>query len=173
LKQIIARIACVASKEVTVTCWCLKGHATDIDARINFRTQLGAAADYDEKADDTNEENLTITFTPTVAGVVEIEAWAGLNLSAIKENVVFSDDGSDNVVGTYVGHGLSTGDTVSVNGLTNALANVDWVITSTGADTFTVDSASFATDFDGADVTGDVVRHSYAIFDQMSIVQVD
>jgi hypothetical protein len=171
LNMIIARIACEANKEVTVKCWCKKGHATDIGARINFAAQLGAGTQKGDKADNTNEEELSLAFTPTETGVAEIEAWAYINPSAVKEDVVFSLSGVDDVLGTYVGHGLSNGDTVSINGLTNALANTNWVVTVINADTFTVNGASWATQFTGADVTGDVVRHSYAIFDQMSISQ--
>ena len=75
----IAKIAVTANNAVTVTAWCKKGHATNIGARLVCRGgQLaGVVADvYDEKANDTNEEQLTISFTPTESGVIEIEAWA-------------------------------------------------------------------------------------------------
>jgi len=72
----IARIAMVANKAVTVTCWFKKGHATNISARLVFPAQLGEIEHYTACPNDVNENNLTITFTPTVAGVARIEAWA-------------------------------------------------------------------------------------------------
>lgn len=75
----IAKIACTANNLVTVKAWFKKGHATNIGAALVCRgSQIaGVASDViTTKANDTNEEELTITFTPTVAGVVEIEAWA-------------------------------------------------------------------------------------------------
>jgi hypothetical protein len=76
LKLTVARIACVANKQVTVTCWFKKGHATNIGARLVFPAQLGASTTYAECPSDTNEHQLTVTFTPTEAGVATIEAWA-------------------------------------------------------------------------------------------------
>lgn len=72
----IAEIACIANKLVTVKCWFKKGHATNIGAKLVFKAQLGAVENIATKANDTNEEELTVTFTPTEAGVAEIEAWA-------------------------------------------------------------------------------------------------
>lgn len=76
LKLTIAKIAVVANKEVTVTCYFKKGHATDIGARLVFPAQLGEVEHYATCPNDTNENNLSIAFTPTEAGVCEIEAWA-------------------------------------------------------------------------------------------------
>lgn len=76
LKLTIAKIAVVADKEVTVTCYFKKGHATNIGARLVFPAQLGEVEHYATCPDDTNENNLSIAFTPTEAGVIEIEAWA-------------------------------------------------------------------------------------------------
>jgi len=76
LKLTIAKIAVVANKEVTVTCYFKKGHATNIGARLVFPAQLGEVEHYATCPDDTNENNLSIAFTPTETGVIEIEAWA-------------------------------------------------------------------------------------------------
>lgn len=79
LKLSIAKIAVTANNLVTVKAWFLKGHATNIGAKLVCRGDqiAGVAADVvATKANDTSEEELTITFTPTEAGVVEIEAWA-------------------------------------------------------------------------------------------------
>ena len=75
----IAKIAVTANNLVTVKAWFLKGHATNIGAKLVCKGGhiAGVAADVTAtKANDTSEEELTITFTPTEAGVVEIEAWA-------------------------------------------------------------------------------------------------
>jgi len=75
----IAKIACAANALVTVKAWMKKSHATNIGARLVCRGgQLaGVSSDvYSTKANDTDWEELTITFTPTEAGVIEIEAWA-------------------------------------------------------------------------------------------------
>jgi len=79
LRLSLAKIACAANKLVTVKTWLKKSHATDVVGKLVCRGgQLaGVAADVvATKASDTSYEELTITFTPTEAGVIEIEAWA-------------------------------------------------------------------------------------------------
>jgi hypothetical protein len=81
LNLVIARIAVTANNLVTVKAWFKKGHATDIGAKLVCRVGQVAWSDGDSdvtvtKANDTNEEELQIQFTPTEDGVVEIEAWA-------------------------------------------------------------------------------------------------
>lgn len=79
LKLSIAKIAVTANNLVTVKAWFKKGHATNIGAKLVCRGGQIAGVTSDvvaTKANDTSEEELTITFTPTAAGVVEIEAWA-------------------------------------------------------------------------------------------------
>ena len=76
LKLTIAKIAMVANKEVTVTCYFKKGHATNIGARLVFPAQLGEVEHYTTCPSDTSENNLSLSFTPTEAGVGIIEAWA-------------------------------------------------------------------------------------------------
>ncbi|MFZ3032254.1 MAG: hypothetical protein WA082_04415 [Candidatus Moraniibacteriota bacterium] len=79
LRLTIAKIAVTANNLVTVKAWFLKGHATNIGAKLVCRGGqiAGVATDVTAtKANDTAEEELTITFTPTEDGVVEIEAWA-------------------------------------------------------------------------------------------------
>lgn len=75
----VAHIACEANKLVTVKAWLRRSH-TDLTVGIKCaRDQLaGIATDQSatiSAAADTWEE-VTITFTPTEAGVVEIEAFA-------------------------------------------------------------------------------------------------
>ena len=75
----IAKIAVSADNLVTVKAWFKKGHATNIGAKLVCKGSQIAGVDTDvttTKADDTDWEELTITFTPTEEGVVEIEAWA-------------------------------------------------------------------------------------------------
>jgi len=77
----IAKIAVVANKLVTVNAYMKKSHATNIGAKLVCPGgQLaGITSDdvTDTKADDVDTwEELEISFTPTEAGVVQIEAWA-------------------------------------------------------------------------------------------------
>lgn len=78
LELSIAKIAVVANKLVTVTAYLTKGHATNVEGYILCK--VGQIAWSDGTADvvssamagNTNPQNMTITFTPTEAGVVEI-----------------------------------------------------------------------------------------------------
>lgn len=70
----LAKVAVKASKLVTVTCYCAKDHATNIAAALVAKAQTGVlnVETSVTKASDTNRELLTLTFTPSAAGVVEI-----------------------------------------------------------------------------------------------------
>jgi parallel beta-helix repeat protein len=75
----VAKIACAANALVTVKIWMIKGHATNVAGKLVCRGGQLAGVPSDvtaTKADDTSWEELTITFTPTEAGVIEIEVWA-------------------------------------------------------------------------------------------------
>lgn len=75
----IAKVAVVADKLVTIKAVMRKAHATNVDGGIRvLGGQIpGVAANVVATlADNTDEQELTLTFTPTSAGVVEIEAWA-------------------------------------------------------------------------------------------------
>lgn len=76
----LAEIAVAASSLVTVNVWVKKDHATNIAASIYVEDEAyninGVAAMTDTKADDTSWEELTLTFTPTEAGIVPIYASA-------------------------------------------------------------------------------------------------
>jgi len=79
VKLSIAKIAVAANKQVTVKAYLKKDHATNVGAKIICRGGQIAGVDSDvstTKADDTNWEQLTLTFTPTEVGVVEIECHA-------------------------------------------------------------------------------------------------
>lgn len=81
----------------------------------------------------------------------------------ILTNVVFSNPGSTTVMGTYVGHGLGTGSVITVSGCTQAYANTTWTVTRLSDDTFTLDTALWAS-FTGADVTGDAtIASNYGV----------
>lgn len=171
----IAKIAVKSGGLTTVKAWFLKSDATLIGAKLVCKVGQVAWSDgssdvTDTKADDTNEEELSISFTPTEDGVVEIEAWAYLDPSAVLYDVVYSLSGGDDVLGTKVAHGLTNGMVVSNSGCTQSYANKDWTVTRINDDTFTLDSASWAL-FTGADVTGDVVRHNNVIVDTITITQ--
>ena len=74
----IAEVACAASALVTVKVWAKKDHATNIGTSIYVEDALyniaGLTASETTKANDTSWEELTLTFTPTEAGVVPIFA---------------------------------------------------------------------------------------------------
>ena len=73
----LASIAVKANQLVTVSCWVLKDHATNIGAAIFCRGSQLPGVDADitvTKANDTNYQQLTMTFTPTQYGVITIEA---------------------------------------------------------------------------------------------------
>jgi len=76
LKLLIAKVACVASKQVTISCWFKKGHNTDIAAELICPAQLGSAEQLQVCPSNTNENQLSINVTPTSAGVLEIYAYA-------------------------------------------------------------------------------------------------
>jgi hypothetical protein len=77
----LAEAVVAASALVTVKVWVKKDHATNIAASIYVEDALyslpGITLTTATKASDTNWEQLTITFTPTSAGVVRIfgSAW--------------------------------------------------------------------------------------------------
>jgi hypothetical protein len=94
LKLSIAKVACVASKAVTVKAYMKKDHATNVFGQLVLSGgQLGmAVADVtaDASSADTNWHEITLAdFTPVIAGVVEIEAWAWYVAGA--SNVYVSD----------------------------------------------------------------------------------
>ena len=77
----IAEVACAASALVTVKAWVKKDHATNVAAKLYVQDALytidGVSATSTTKASDTSWEELTITFTPTEAGIVPIfvDSW--------------------------------------------------------------------------------------------------
>lgn len=92
----IAKFAVNANKLVTFKAWMKKDHATNIGCRIVCKAYQIAGVTTDvitTKANDTDWEELTLTFTPTEAGVVEIEAQAYYiagNSNAYIENVTIT-----------------------------------------------------------------------------------
>jgi hypothetical protein len=76
---VIARIACVANKLVTVRAWFMKTGATQIGGKMLIRGKQIAGLESDievTKANDTVWQLLSLSFTPTASGVVEVEALA-------------------------------------------------------------------------------------------------
>ncbi len=77
-------ITAVEDQEVTIEVLAKKTHATNIVGRLVVRGGqiAGVAADVtDTLANDTTEQTLSIAFTPTEGGVVELEAWAEYSAS--------------------------------------------------------------------------------------------
>ncbi len=75
----VAKIAVNANTQAGVKAWMKKSHATDITCKLVVRGKQIAGVDNDvvvTKANDTDWEELSLTFTPTEKGVVEVEAWA-------------------------------------------------------------------------------------------------
>jgi hypothetical protein len=95
LRQVIARVACTAGGLVTVKAWMKKTHITDIAASLVCRASQLNGLTTDSVATkgsaDTNYEELTITFTPTEVGVVEIEAVVWWVANAADESVYVDD----------------------------------------------------------------------------------
>jgi len=89
----ITKIAVAANALVTVKVWVYKDSAAGVAAKLVCRGKQIAGVDNDVVATAANVlqtwEELTITFTPTEAGVVEIEGW-GYYVSALSS--VYFDD---------------------------------------------------------------------------------
>ena len=89
----IAKVAVAANALVTVKVWVYKDSAAGVAAKLVCRGKQIAGVDSDVVATAADVlqtwEELTITFTPTEAGVVEIEGW-GIYVSA-SSNVYFDD----------------------------------------------------------------------------------
>lgn len=79
VNTVIARIACVANQPVTIRAWFMKTGATQIGGKMLIRGRQISGVDSDlevTKANDTVWELLSLSFTPTAAGIVEVEALA-------------------------------------------------------------------------------------------------
>lgn len=91
----IAKVAVASGAQVTVTCYFKKSHASSIAGAL--RCKYGQIA-WSEAAEDiisncpsdTNRNQVTLQFTPTEAGVVEIEALAWY-VSAADQSVIVDD----------------------------------------------------------------------------------
>lgn len=82
----LAEIAVSASSQVTAKAWIYKDHATNVSAKLLVLADsyFGISNDVSTtKASDTSWEEVTLTFTPTKAGVIPlyVEGWyvSGLN----------------------------------------------------------------------------------------------
>jgi len=91
----IAKIAVVANKLVTVKAFMKLTSTIDILGALVCRGGQLTGVESDVKTNtgvvDTDWHELTITFTPTQAGVVEIEAWAWWVASTADESVYVED----------------------------------------------------------------------------------
>lgn len=83
----IAQVACASGAAVTVTAWVKKNHATNVGALIFVESDVlnGVTETQDAKADDTSWEQLSISFTPTQAGVIPVflRAWVGAAIDSV------------------------------------------------------------------------------------------
>ena len=95
LNFVIARIACSANNQVTVKAW-FRRNNTGITGRLICKGGQIAGVSSDVYTDMTAAANtweqLTITFTPTEAGVVEIEAqaWGGTTYSVYVDDMTIT-----------------------------------------------------------------------------------
>lgn len=90
----IAKVAVNASSLVTVKAWVKLSHATNIGAQLLVQANEipGVTADVTAtKTADTNWEELTITFTPTVQGVVQVYLAAYWRASTANQSVYVDD----------------------------------------------------------------------------------
>jgi hypothetical protein len=90
----IAKVKFMADKNVTVKCWVKKSHATDIAAGLICKGGQIDGVPIDvttTKANDTTYQELTLSFTPTEKGVVEIMAQAWWLANLADESVDFCD----------------------------------------------------------------------------------
>ncbi len=92
----VAQFPYASSGLVTVTAWMKKSHATDCNGRLRIKGGqiTGYSSDLTATlADNTNWQELTITFTPTDTGVFEVEALAeyvAANANVYIDNVTVS-----------------------------------------------------------------------------------
>jgi len=90
----LAKVWCQANVAVTVKAWVKKSHATAIGAALVCRGGQIAGVSSDvvaTKANNTNYEQLSITFTPTVSGLVDVEAWSWYISGGFGQSVYFDD----------------------------------------------------------------------------------
>jgi hypothetical protein len=92
----IAKIAVVANKAVTVKAWMKISNTTDILGCLKVRggQLLGVASDVTVNAStaDTDWHEVTLAdFTPTEAGVIEVECWAWWVANTADESVYIDD----------------------------------------------------------------------------------
>jgi hypothetical protein len=83
IKIKIAEVAVNASSQVTVTTWAKMADSSGgVKLIINDHSHLGITETYDTKSADTDWEQLSIQFTPTQKGVVDVYAyfWNAINL---------------------------------------------------------------------------------------------
>ncbi len=93
LDQEVARVLVAANKQVSVKLYFKKSHASNIKAGLFMRGKQIAGVDNDilqECPADTNRNQVTLTFTPTEAGVVSIEAHAWY-VSSTTDYVIVDD----------------------------------------------------------------------------------
>jgi len=99
----IARVACTANNQVTVKAW-FRRNNTGLTMKLVCRGKQIAGVDNDViasmTADANTWEELQIQFTPTEAGVVEIEVWAygGTTYSGWVDDMTISVDGGNPVL---------------------------------------------------------------------------
>jgi hypothetical protein len=139
----LAEVAVVASKEVTVTAYCKKDKATTVGAQlVCYAGQLlGASPTEDVKANDTDWEQLSLTFTPTEAGVIEIEGQAYWISELYGTPTAYADSPDEAGVNTQVtcnAHGLSEGDTIIIVRTTNGQYDGTWVVEHVATNTFDI-----------------------------------
>jgi hypothetical protein len=90
----VAKIAVNTGSLVTVKIWMKKTHATEVVGKLICRANQLAGITSDQvatKANDTSWEELTITFTPTVSGVVDIEVQCYIAGTSVVDSIYVDD----------------------------------------------------------------------------------
>jgi hypothetical protein len=96
LKLSVAKVACSANNQVTIQAYLKVSSTTNIAGALVVRGgQLAGmtVADYIQPTStaNTNFNQVTISFTPTEAGVVEVECWAWWVASTANQSVYIDD----------------------------------------------------------------------------------
>ena len=140
----VAKIYATAGEDLTVTIYVKKDHATDIHASLfcPAYTLPGITTDQeDECPDDTSRNQLSITVSPTVNGVVDFYVHVWTTSSGLT-NGTFADSsvspGVKTKVNVSAGHGLTDGDYVRIYGTTSGQYDGLWQISNVTATTYDI-----------------------------------
>lgn len=142
----VAKVAVSAGSLVTVKLYFKKSHGTAVGARLFCRVGQIAWAEgtddiYTTAPTDTSRNEVTLTFTPSVSGVVEIEVWAYWISGLYGTPTAYANSAVEPGVNTKVtsaAHGLSDGDVVTIWSTASNQYDGTWTIENKTTDTFDI-----------------------------------